>query len=89
MKMIYTIIPSVILALSGCSNIDPVLAQKDWDGTAEYYASSDAPGFHTYYKPRAGFVGDPMPFYDPVAKDFKILYLHDFRPNPAATYHPI
>ncbi len=89
MKMIYTIIPSVILALSGCSNIDPVLAQKDWDGTAEYYASSDAPGFHTYYKPRAGFVGDPMPFYDPVAKDFKILYLQDFRPNPAATYHPI
>ena len=43
----------------------------------------------TYYKPAVGYVGDPMPFYDPVDKDFKIMYLQDFRPNPAGTYHPI
>ena len=42
-----------------------------------------------YYKPQVGFVGDPMPFYDPVAKDFKVMYLQDYRPNPEATYHPI
>ena len=30
-----------------------------------------------------------MPFYDPKAGDFKILYLQEFRPNQAGTYHPI
>lgn len=42
-----------------------------------------------YYKPAVGYVGDPMPFYDPVAGDFKVLYLQDYRPNQAVTYHPI
>ena len=30
-----------------------------------------------------------MPFYDPVANDFKVMYLQDYRPNQALTYHPI
>jgi len=30
-----------------------------------------------------------MPFFDPVAKNFKVLYLQDYRPNQAVTYHPI
>lgn len=41
-----------------------------------------------YYQPQTGYVGDPMPFYDPVAQTFRIYYLQEFRPN-AATYHPI
>ena len=68
--------------------MNPVLTQKDWQGTATYFASTDEQ-FTTYYKPAVGYVGDPMPFYDPVEQNFKILYLQDFRPNPANTYHPI
>lgn len=41
-----------------------------------------------YYQPQTGYVGDPMPFYDPVAETFRIYYLQEFRPN-GATYHPI
>lgn len=62
--------------------------QKDWS-TTTYFNSSDAAAQDTYYKPAVGYVGDPMPFFDPVAGDFKVLYLQDFRPNPEGTYHPI
>lgn len=41
-----------------------------------------------YYQPQSGFVGDPMPFYDPVAQTYRIYYLQEFRPN-GQTYHPI
>ncbi len=41
-----------------------------------------------FYRPPGAFVGDPMPFFDPVARDFKIMYLYEQRPNPEGTYHP-
>lgn len=93
-KMIYTLVPAALAAagalFGGCSDDDsPVLSQRDWEGETGYFAPTDAMNFDTYYKPYTGYVGDPMPFYDPVAGDFKILYLQDYRPNPAATYHPI
>lgn len=89
--MLHTLALTALAAyFAGCSdNNDPVLTEKDWDGTATYFASTDAMSFDTYYKPYAGYVGDPMPFYDPVANDFKILYLQEFRPNQAGTYHPV
>ena len=81
---------ALIASMTACSDeTDPILTQKDWDGTATYFQSSDEHGFSMYYKPQVGFVGDPMPFYDPVAKDFKVMYLQDYRPNSEATYHPI
>lgn len=40
-----------------------------------------------YFQPQYGFVGDPVPFYDPSAGKFRIMYLAEFRPNPA-TFHP-
>ena len=88
MKM--TIILTAIMAfsLSSCSNDDIQIEQRDWDNTA-YFASSDEQMQTTFYKPYSGYVGDPMPFFDPVAKDFKVLYLQDYRPNSAGTYHPI
>ena len=74
---------ALIASMTACSDeTDPILTQKDWDGTATYFQSSDEHGFSMYYKPQVGFVGDPMPFYDPVAKDFKVMYLQDYRPNP-------
>ena len=86
---IFSITALFALLLSACSNgDDPVLTTKDWDNTSTYFASSDAKSFTTFYKPQVGYVGDPMPFFDPVAKDFKIMYLQEFRPN-SNTYHPI
>ena len=89
-----TMINSIILAaclampLVACSDDDAVMEQKDWS-TTTYFSSTDESSQATYYKPAVGYVGDPMPFFDPVAGDFKIMYLQDFRPNPAGTYHPI
>ena len=71
--MIYslTLAALMITSFSSCSDDnDPVLTQKDWDGTTTYFASADAMKFDTYYKPSVGYVGDPMPFYDPQAKDY-------------------
>ena len=63
--------------------------QKDWENITAYFNSSDEVSSNTYYKPSAGSVGDPLPFYDPVAKDFKILYLHNFEQNMEETFHPL
>ena len=88
--ILHIAITTLLASMSACSDeMDPVLTQRDWDGTATYFQSADEHGFSMYYKPQVGFVGDPMPFYDPVAKDFKVMYLQDYRPNPEATYHPI
>lgn len=89
-NMIYTILlASMVTSLVSCSDESPVLTQRDWDGTANYFSPIEEKTFGTYYQPYVGYVGDPMPFYDPVAEDFKIMYLQDFRPNPELTYHPI
>lgn len=88
--MIYSLVLAATLAapLAGCSDETTVAEEKDWN-TTDYFQSTDEPAQTTYYKPAVGYVGDPMPFYDPKAKDFKVLYLQDFRPNQAGTYHPI
>lgn len=62
---------------------------RDWSKYVGIFPSKDEPMQTTYYKPYVGYVGDVMPFYDPITKDFKVFYLQDFRPNPAGTYHPI
>ena len=61
--MIYSLaLTALLLPLGSCSDDDsPVLTQKDWDGTATYFASTDEMTFATYYKPYVGYVGDPMP----------------------------
>lgn len=89
-KMIYSIIfaSCLVAPLTSCSDDDIVLEQKDWE-TTSYFSANDESAQATFYKPAAGYVGDPMPFFDPVTKDFKVLYLQDYRPNPAGTYHPI
>lgn len=77
------------LTLTSCSDDDPVITDRNLEGTDTFFTSSDAQKQDIYYKPYVGYVGDPMPFYDPVQKDFKVLYLQDYRPNQAVTYHPI
>lgn len=86
--MIFATLMAAAMAMTACSSDNEAVETKDWS-TTTYFASTDAQGQDTYYKPSVGYVGDPMPFYDPKAGDFKILYLQDFRPNQAGTYHPI
>lgn len=90
-KILYALTLSALAMthLAACSDDEPVLTDRNLPGTDFYLASADAPMQNIYYKPAVGYVGDPMPFYDPVAGDFKVLYLQDYRPNQAVTYHPI
>ena len=62
-------------------------APRDWGNTTTFFASTDDAGFQTYYTPAIGRCGDPMPFYDPKADDFKVLYLQEYD-NNGACYHP-
>ena len=84
-----TLIGVAAVSFGACSNNDPVLTNKDLDNTSFYLASEDETKQDIYYKPAVGTVGDPMPFYDPVAKDFKILYLQEYPNNDMFCYHPI
>lgn len=86
--MTTAIIALAMTSLCSCIDSEPVLTQRDWEADNLYFASSDLQKQDIFYKPQVGCVGDPMPFFDPVAKDFKILYLQDYRPN-GETYHPI
>lgn len=61
---------------------------KDWAGTIDYFNSVDEKANTTYFKPVDGTVGDPMPFFDPKDKDFKILYLQEYPNNDAFCFHP-
>lgn len=83
------LIASVAAALASCIDNEPVLTNRNLEGTDTYFASTDNQKQDIYYKPYVGYVGDPMPFYDPVDGDFKVMYLQDYRPNQAVTYHPI
>lgn len=86
--MFLTTISLIAASLCSCSDDEtPVLTQKDWS-TTEYFQPTDENSPSTFYKPAVGYVADPMPFYDPVAKNFKVLYLQEYRPNKADTYHP-
>lgn len=81
------ILSAMALSVAACDDDKTVQSGKDRADTASFLKSEEPAGFDTYYKPHVGFVGDPMPFFDPVSKDFKIFYLQEFRPN-SATYHP-
>ena len=77
------------LPLGACSDDNAPAENGDRLASDLYFAPTEAKKQDLFYKPAVGYVGDPMPFFDPVAKDFKILYLQDYRPNQAVTYHPI
>lgn len=80
---------SIVLFLGSCSPKETVVEPRDWQNTTFLFQSNDEQMFTTYYKPFCGYIGDPMPFYDPNENVFKVFYLQDYRPNPAGTYHPI
>ena len=78
---------AIMLSASGlmaCSDDDfgPDPA-KNWAETTTFFAPTDDAGFNTYFMPAIGRVGDPMPFYDKKAGEFKVLYLQEFDNNYA------
>ena len=87
--MISTLMLSA-LTLTACSDDhfdgDPA---KDWMATTECFTPTEEAGYSTYWKPAIGRVGDPMPFYDSKAGEFKVLYLQEFDNNDRWCYHPI
>lgn len=91
-SMIYSAFALMLSAstLTACSN-DVIVgdSDKDWNGTTTFFAPTDAPNFDTYYTPAIGRIGDPMPFYDQKAGDFKVLYLQEFDNNMSHRFHPI
>ena len=89
--MIYSALALMLSAsmLTACSDDDfGPDAPKDWAGTSTYFSSTDEQGFQTYYTPAIGRVGDPMPFYDQKAGEFKVLYLQEYQNNATYNYHP-
>ena len=79
------------MTLVSCAKSDDVTGDpaKDWAGTATFFAPTDETGFSTYYNPAVGRCGDPMPFYDQKAGDFKVLYLQEYINNMTYRFHPI
>ncbi len=78
-----------VCAMTACSDDDfGPDPSKDWDGTTAFFESADEAGFLTYYNPAIGRCGDPMPFYDQKAGEFKVLYLQEYENNPTYTFHP-
>lgn len=63
-------------------------APKDWANTTERFVTAEEQGLSTYYTPAIGRVGDPMPFYDEKAGEFKVMYLQEFNNNKPFCYHP-
>jgi len=88
-SMIYSAMMLSALVLTACSdnNFGPD-PEKDWQGTTTSFAAVDEDAFQTYYKPQVGTVGDPMPFYDPKAGDFKVMYLQEYTTNRPYRFHP-
>lgn len=83
------VVAAIALAATACSSDDPVLTDRDLANTEFFLDTDEGMSQNIFYKPYVGYVGDPMPFYDPVAGDFKVMYLQDYRPNQPYTYHPI
>ena len=76
--------------LASCSDDDITGdSARDWAGTTTSFNPTDAKSFGTYYMPAIGRVGDPMPFFDQKAGEFKVLYLQEFDNNMSHRFHPI
>ncbi|GIZ15628.1 glycoside hydrolase family 32 protein [Capnocytophaga catalasegens] len=87
-KYIHLDIICNLLGVTSCS-LDDNFTSNDPNAAPEastcydiYDAEAD---YHTFFRPKKAWVGDPMPFYD--NGKFYIYYLHDTRPA-GETFHP-
>lgn len=78
------------LSFAACSDDNaPVITDKNLSETTTFLKSTEPSNYTTYYKPYVGYVGDPMPYFDPISREFRILYLQDDRDGNSTIYHPI
>lgn len=89
MLFIIPVIAATMLSATACSDDEPIISDKNLANSEVFLDTDEGMSQKIYYKPYVGYVGDPMPFFDPVANNFKVMYLQDYRPNQAVTYHPI
>ena len=81
---------ALVVGITACSDDDfGPDPSKDWDGTTAFFTPTDDAALLTYYNPAIGRCGDPMPFYDSKAGEFKVLYLQEYDNNAPFNYHPI
>lgn len=101
MKHIHYIVPTVSLSLlfaalsfAACGSNEPEFelptpTPEEPDAVSlPVQNSNDEAGFTTYFNPTSGRCGDPMPFFDPKTKEYRVLYLQEYDSN-GAYYHPI
>ena len=73
--------------------VDPVIHDDEGEELAPQWnmPRDEFDGTYTlFFQPDNGDVGDPMPFYDPKARDFKVMYLQNDIPNRTrGVFHPI
>lgn len=75
----------VLLACSTISEPDQTNT-KTIDAEYTLVSTQESGACETFFKPRIGWVGDVMPFYDESTNIFNIFYLQDWRENGAI--HP-
>ena len=57
--ILHIAITTLLASMTACSDeMDPVLTQRDWDGTATYFQSTDEHGFSYVFSPFSRFPED-------------------------------
>lgn len=85
------LLPALFMLFSciGCENhVVPGYEKPLVDITTVCRSVQETGGYSTFYKPQAGYVGDPMPYYNEMDNSFYVFFLQDWR-NGAPTDHPV
>ena len=78
-----------LFSCTGCDNeVNPGNEKPLVDITTVCRSVQEMGGYATFYKPQAGYVGDPMPYYNEADNSFYVFFLQDWR-NGAPTDHPV
>lgn len=96
--MLHSFLPILISSIflscqaSPAPAVDPAPVPEDPETPPQWQPQRDEfDGTYTlFFQPDNGNVGDPMPFYDPKAGDFKVMYLQNDIPGlTRGVFHPI
>ena len=78
-----------LFSCTGCDNeVNPGNEKPLVDITTVCRSVQEMGGYATFYKPQAGYVGDPMPYYNEADNLFYVFFLQDWR-NGEPTDHPV
>lgn len=90
--MTYIPLFALLLSAFACSSDEPApdngQTGTEVDETLTCKSPQDTGEYATFYKPRNGWVGDAMPFYDKASATYYLFYLQDWR-DGRINDHPI